>query len=267
MIKKLIRCTACNQIIPNYEGSELIRSKSLPGVEWSNADLTTAKKFLRLHSGHRLEELLVEENSCVSQKPFHEPVRESHFLASNADRKFLIRRTKAALDQPAFYEILPGRLKVSNASLKIQEKDLRKQIAVEEGFSPLLKEKMERFIQVFRDEVTGISPEKVEEETKDIEEGECSTLAYMGLTDSCWTRILGRCRLYFDESELQALGRFVDENRNPPDVLSILVERQISIISPAEAETGLDLQEKRETEEDIEAPPMAISKRGLRRGS
>ena len=262
MIKKLIRCTACNQIIPNYEGHELTRAKSLPGVEWSNADLATAKKFLRLHSGHRLEELLVEENSSVSQKPSYEPLRESYFFASNAERKFLIRRTKAALDQPAFYEILPGRLKVSNASLKIQEKDLRKQIAVEEGFSPLLKERMKRFVQVFRDEIAGISPEKVEEETKDIEEGEYSTLAYVGLTDSCWTRILNRCRLYFDESELQALGRFVDENRNPPDVLSILVERQISIISLAEAETGLGLQEKKETEEPIKAFPRAISKRG-----
>ena len=110
MIKKLIRCTACNQVIPNYEGSELTRSKSLPGVEWSNADLATAKKFLRLHSGHRLEELLVEENSWVSQKPSYEPLRESYCFASNAERKFLIRRTKAALDQPAFYEILPGRL-------------------------------------------------------------------------------------------------------------------------------------------------------------
>jgi len=262
MIKKHIRCTACNQIIPNYEGHELTRAKSLPGVEWSKADLVIAKKFLRLHSGHCLEELLVEESSCFSQKPFYEPVRESHFLASNADRKFLIRRRKAALDQPAFYEILPGTLKVSNVSLKIQEDDLRKQISVEERFSPLLKEKMERFIQVFRDEISGISPEKVEEETKDVEEGECSTSAYVDLTDSCWTRILNRCRLYFDESELQALGRFVDENRNPPDVLSILVKRKISIISLAEAETGLGLQEKEETEEPIKAFPRAISKRG-----
>ena len=267
MIKKLIRCTACNQVIPNYEGSELIRAKSLPGVEWSNTDLIVAKEFLILHSGHRLEELLVEENSWVSQKPPYESLRKSYFLASNAERKFLIRRTKAALDQPAFYEILPGRLRISNVSLKIQEDDLRKEIAVEEGFSPLSKERMERFIQVFRDEIARISPEKVEEETKDIEEGECSTLAYVGLNNSRWAKILNRCHLYFDESELQALGRFVDENRNPLDVLSILVERQISIIPLAEAEPGLGLQEKKETEEAIEASLRAVSKRGLRRDS
>ena len=262
MIKKLIRCTACNQIIPNYEGHELTRAKSLPGVEWSNADLATAKKFLRLHSGHRLEELLVEENSSVSQKPSYEPLGESYFFASNTERKFWIRRTKVALDQPAFYEILPGRLKVSNVSLKIQEDDLRKQISMEEGFSPLLKERMEKFIQVFRDEIAGISPEKVEEETKDVEEGECPILAYVGLTDSRWAKILDRCRLYFDESELQILGKFVEENRNPPDVLSILVERQISISSLAEAESGPGLQEEKETEEAIEASPKVISKRG-----
>ena len=143
MIKNLIRCVVCNQVIPNYGGYELTRAKSLPGVDWSNADLASAKEFLHTHSGHPLEELIIEEDSWISEKPAYEPLRVTYILASNAERKFLIRRTKTALDQPASYEIIPGKLKISNVSLEIQEDDLRRQIAAEEGFSLLLKRKME----------------------------------------------------------------------------------------------------------------------------
>ncbi len=59
-----------------------------------------------------------------------------YILARNAKGKFLIRRTKIALDQPASYVIIPGKLKISNVSLKIQEEDLRGEIAAEKGILP-----------------------------------------------------------------------------------------------------------------------------------
>ena len=265
MINKLIRCTACNQVIPNYQGYELTRAKSLPGVEWSDADLASAREFLRTHFGHSLEEILLEEDSWVSEKPSYEPLRVSYCLAGNAGERFLIRRTKLALDQPASYEIVPGRMKISNVSLKFQESNLRKQIFAEKGFSSLLKERMEKFIQVFGDEITRISPEKVEEEIKEIHDGESCALAYAGLNNSRWERILNRCRLYFDESELKALRRFIDENHNPPDVLSIQIERRISIIPPAGEESIVGLQDRKETEEEMEASSIARSQKGFRR--
>ncbi|MGA2956940.1 MAG: hypothetical protein ABSF48_14610, partial [Thermodesulfobacteriota bacterium] len=100
MIKNLIRCATCNQVIPNYGGYELTQAKSLPGVDWSNADLASAKEFLRTHSGHPLEELFVEADSCISEKPVYEPLGVIYILARKAKQKFLIRRTKIALDQP-----------------------------------------------------------------------------------------------------------------------------------------------------------------------
>jgi len=66
VIKKLIRCATCNQVIPDYSGYELARAQSLLGVEWSNADLAGAKKFLRTHFGHPLEELVVEEDEGLN---------------------------------------------------------------------------------------------------------------------------------------------------------------------------------------------------------
>jgi hypothetical protein len=230
-------------------------------VEWSNLDLAGAKEFLRAHSGHPLEELSVEEETWVSEKPCWDPLRVSYFLADNAGRKFLIRRGKPALDQPASYEILPGELRISNVSSKIQEEDLRKQIAAEKAFSPLLKERMERFIQVFRDEVARISPGRIEEETEEMEEGESSLSAYRGLTDARWDRVLNRCRLYFDEIELKVIRRFTDEHRRPPDVLSVQVDRRISVVPLTEAESGRDLPAGKETGEGVEEQPFAVSRR------
>lgn len=239
MIKKLIRCSACNQVIPNYEGYSVTQDQSLPGVDWSDADLAMAKEFLRAHSGHPLEELTVEKESSISEKPAYEPTGVTYILASNAHRrKFLIRRTRMALDQPAFYAIIPGKLRISNVSLRIQEYDLRKQIAAEKGFSLLLKRKMEKFIEAFRDEIAGISPKGFEAEAEAIEEGENSLIAYGSLNESQWARILKRCGRFFKESELKKIGEFIEENRIPPDVLSVQIKRRISIISSSIMESA-----------------------------
>jgi hypothetical protein len=196
MINKLIRCTACNQVIPNYQGYELIQAESLPGVEWSDADRASVREFLRTHFGHTMEELLVEEDSWVSEKPSYEPLRVSYCLAGNADRRFLIRRTKSTFDQPASYEIVPERMKITNVSIKFQENDFRKQIVAEKGFSALLKERMEKFIQVFQDEIARISRAKIEEEIEEIDDREGCLLAYAGLNNSCWEKILNRCLVF-----------------------------------------------------------------------
>jgi hypothetical protein len=261
MINKFVRCTACNQVIPNYQGYELIQAEGLPGVEWSDADRASVREFLRIHFGHTMEELLVEEDSWVSEKPSYEPLRVSYCLAGNADRRFLIRRTKSALNQPASYEIVPGRMKITNVSIKFQENDFRKQIVAEKGFSALLKERMEKFIQVFQDEIARISRTKIEEEIEEIDDREGCLLAYAGLNNSRWERILNRCRLYFDDSELKALRRFIDENRNPPDVLSIQIERRISIIPLAGEESVVGHQDGELTEDEMEAPRISLSKK------
>ena len=43
MIKALIRCADCNQVFPDYKGYEVVRG-SIPGVEWSDADLVRGRR-------------------------------------------------------------------------------------------------------------------------------------------------------------------------------------------------------------------------------
>jgi len=261
MIKNLIVCTVCNQVIPNYQGYELTQANNLPGVEWSEADLASAKDFLRTHLGHKLEEISVEEGSWVSEKPSREPLRVSYGYAGKGGKRLLLRRTKSALDQPASYEIIPGRMAIFNVSLKIQENDLRQQIFADKGLSPLLKERTEKFIRVLWDEMARISPKKIEEEIEEVSDEEGFSLVYAGLKDSRWERILRRCRLYFDRSELKELRRFIDENRHPPDVLSIQIERRMSILPLAGEESVEGLKDRKETEEELETQVIAFSKK------
>ncbi len=152
-------------------------------------------------------------------------------------------------------------MKISNVSLRIQEYDLRKQIAAEKGFSLLLKRKMEKFIEAFRDETAGISPEDFEGEAEGLEEGKTSMIAYGGLKKAHWERILHRCRPTFKESEMKEIRRFIDENRNPPDVLSIQIQRSLSVISVIAAEPGADLQERKEAGGEVEAQSNAVAQR------
>jgi len=152
-------------------------------------------------------------------------------------------------------------LKLSNASLRIQEYDLRKQIAAEKGFSLLLKRKMEKFIEAFRDEMAGISPEDFEAEAEAIEEGETSLIAFGTLKNSHWERILIRCGRFFKESELMLIRRFIDENRNPIDVLCIQIQRRIAIISLVEGEAVQGSQEIDKTGMALESEPDASAEK------
>ncbi len=237
MIQKLMRCTKCDQVIPHPEGfGDFEKSSLLPGVEWSTADLERQKEFFRCHAAHPVEELRVNTDTLISDKPSYESVKISYFEASNGQQSFLIRRTKPTLDQPAIYQLIPGKLLVSNVSFDIQEGALRKQMAVRNGSAPLTEEKIQKFIRAFQDEVETIGPEKLAEEVEVAEEGETPLLSYGIFKEARWENVLRRCAKDFEKADLNKVRKFIDENSQPDDVLSLLVKRQVSIFFPCSGE-------------------------------
>jgi hypothetical protein len=237
MIQKLMRCTKCDQVIPHPGGfGDFEKSSLLPGVEWSTADLERQKEFFRCHAAHPVEELRVNTDTLISDKPSYESVKISYFEASNGQQSFLIRRTKPALDQPAIYQLIPGKLLVSNVSFDIQEEALRKQMAARNGSAPLTEEKIQKFIRAFQDEVETIGPEKLAEEVEVAEEGETPLLSYGIFKEARWENVLRRCAKDFEKADLNKVRKFIDENSQPDDVLSLLVKRQVSIFFPCSGE-------------------------------
>ena len=266
MVRELIHCMDCHQVIPNYGGFELAPLRSLQEVEWDNADLVRVKEFLKAHRSHRMEKLLTEPASAISEQPFYEPLRVTHFLAGSRERKLLIRRSKTALGQPAFYEVIPGRLQVLNAALQIQEEDLAKQMAADGGLSLISRDKVQRFIKVFGKEVTRFSPETLGEAVESIEEGENSLQAFGSLKESVWERILDRCCQDWNAWERDQIRRFIAENQDPPQALSLLIQRRISILSLVERETPLALEGQKESAAVTQAQFISRGKKKVTKG-
>jgi len=107
MIKKLLRCVQCDEVVPDGGIFGAIPSaEPLPGVEWSDEDLEIWKEFFRIHQGHPLEELRVNHDTIIGDKPDWEAIKTTTFEASNGRQNFRIKRTKTSLDRPAVYELI-----------------------------------------------------------------------------------------------------------------------------------------------------------------
>ena len=234
MVEKLIRCTQCNKVIPRYDSwGDFGATTALPGVEWASDDLDEQKEFLESHRHHPLEELFVDRETYVSDRPAFEPCKVAYVEASNGKERFLIKRIKEGYDRPAFYEIIPGKIRVADVSLEIQEEELRQQITWLNGSFPLTAEKVGKFIEAFRDEVKELSPENWREEMEMTSPGESSLLSYGSFRESHWEKVLHRCEGNFKDSELKLITRFIQEHRQPGNILDLKVRKRVSIFSPA----------------------------------
>ncbi len=236
MVEKLIRCTRCNKIIPQFSPfGDFAKSSLLPGVEWSSEDLDEQEEFLRRHSGHPLEELFIDGETFFSDKPCFELMKVAYVEASNGRRKFLIKRTRASFDRPAFYELIPGKIQVSDVSLEIQEDQILREISRMNGSLPLPPEKVKKFLEAFREEVKSIRLDSLSDEVEAILPGETS-LTYGSLSDARWEKILHRCENDLQPSERRLMEKFIREKRQPGDVLDLQIKKTI-LISDAEVKS------------------------------
>jgi hypothetical protein len=80
--------------------------------------------------------------------------------------------------------------------------------------------------------VETIGPEMLAEEVELAEEGETPLLSYGIFKDARWESVLRRCARDFEKADLNKVKKFIDENSQPDDVLSLLVERKVSIFFP-----------------------------------
>jgi hypothetical protein len=239
MVKKLILCKQCYQVIPLLEDIvDFGDSSLLFGVEWSSEDMDKQKEFYLCHGNHNLEELIVDSKTFVSDKPSYEPVKTSYFEAGNGQEKLLIRRTRERLNQPAQYEIVPGQLQISNISANIQDNELRKEISGRDGYLSLPEEKVEKFIRALTEEVENISPEKLTEEMEVTQEGETPLLAYGILKEVHWKNVLRKCQNDFQKNDLTYIKKFIRKNKEPGDVLALQIHRKINLLPQNLEQTG-----------------------------
>ena len=229
MIERFIRCRLCNQIFPIHPFfGDFGDSARLPGVEWSDEDVAFRREFACAHADHPREELRVNPDTVFSERPGYEPVRTSYFEATNGREKFLIKRTKAGLMNPARYEIFPGRMEITNRAIETQEADLRREISAAGNASRLPAETVEAFIAALREEAAAISPFRLFEAVEETLEGDSSRILYASLTPGRWSKILDKLAGNLQASEIHWIRDFIQNHRHPGDVLSLLVYRDVS---------------------------------------
>lgn len=222
MTGTLICCIDCNKVINMTEWD------FCPKYAWHEGEIKEQEgddrqEFLHRHKGHRTEELILL-TPPISDKPYLEPLKISYFEATNNKRHFLLKRWRDKIDDPVEYEIIDGRLEITNGNVRAQTEFIKKQLKAEND-SFISEEKLHYFINAIHKEVEKLDPDTLEVSA----EGETPLISYYQLGNDCVERILKRCQDKFNQHELKLLRNFIAEHNEYNDVMTLVMEKEFTI--------------------------------------
>jgi len=231
MVEKLLRCIQCNQVIPLYgEFIDANANAHLPGVVWGDDDLKLKEEFFLIHNEHPLEELTVDFDTYISDKPTFELIKVSYFEATNGRERFLVKRSRERFDQSAHYEIIPGKLKISNVACEILEEELRGQIGNLNGSSQLTDEEVNYLIKALQEEFKNISPEELFQEIEIVEEVQTPLTLLATFKEKHWQNIIQRLQNYLRQQEFRRILDFLEKNRLLKENAPLFIQMEMSFL-------------------------------------
>lgn len=222
MIGTLIRCTTCNAIMNMTEG-DFSPQYAWSGGEIKEIAMDDRKSFLQKHNGHKTEQL-TPLTPPISDKPYTEPLKTSYFEATNGTERFLIKRWRTKIDDPFAYEIIEGRIKLTNGRVRAQAAAIKEQIQAEND-TLIPEKKVNYFIHAVRKEVEQLDPESLAVSA----EGETPLVSYYQLGSTCVDRILTQCRDKFTERELNKLRDFINHHNEYDGVMTVVSQKEFVI--------------------------------------
>lgn len=233
MMGTLIRCITCNAIMHMTEGD------FSPHYAWNNGEINEIKTddreaFLHKHKGHTTE-LLTPLTPPISDQPYGEPLQTSYFEATNGTERFLIKRWRSTIEDPFAYEIIEGRIKLTNGTLRAQTTAIKQQLEAENNLS-IPEKKVNYFIQAVRTEVEQLDPDTLAISA----EGETPLASYYRLGSTCVDRILKRCQDKFTQRELNKLRDFINRNNEYDDVMTVISNKNFTITKSMQKKDSRD---------------------------
>lgn len=240
-MNQLIRCVNCDELFfktpydqsPEYEIGAGGSVESIRSIEKDDF-----KDFLIHHRGHRLEELKIIEDSFISEKPYHEPVKTSYFKATNGKERFVIKKFRKKVGDPLRYELILGDYSLKCVSLEPQIEEIIKQLKSEWKGSPLAQNKINSFIKMVRHLAKTVDLRDLER----VQEDSNSPLEiYYKLDDVSIAYLFRNCRSLFKGNDYEEIERFIQRHRED-DVLLLKAIYKIHITEKARP------QEKRVTQ-------------------
>jgi hypothetical protein len=222
MMGTLIHCIDCNKVI------HLTEWDFCTHYEWQEGEIkeqegNDRKAFEQRHKNHRIEEL-TPVTPAISDKPYAEPLKVSYFEASNGKQRFVIKRWRNTIDDPCEYEVIDGRLEITQGKARVQTEAIKKQFRTEhDGAIP--EKKLNYFIKAIQDEVKDLDPDTLEVSA----EGETPLISFCQLDSQSVKRIFTRCWDTFNWHELKLLRDFVIEHNEYDDVMTIVAQKEFTI--------------------------------------
>ena len=199
-------------------GGEVVET---PANDW--------REFMARHNGHRLESLTATGSDYYPSGSAADPMSVRYFEVSNGSDTLLLRRTRVSIKEPFRYAIVDGRLIERAASLGVQEEAIRKEMKLHFSWAPgapLHDEKIDQFVDLFREVVNELDPDRV-----GAAEYSCmdENVAYCELDAETVDALMTKCRTYFRPAEIESLRRFVDAHRESDDVMAVVKRRAVEV--------------------------------------
>ena len=223
---KFIWCRTCDAVhhVTSYDRApQYVYSDGevdeISGDDW--------RAFMKQHEGHRLEPLKASgEKYC--QGLMSDPMGVAYIEVTNGRDHLLLRQSRKDIAEPLNFEVTRGRLIDQGLTVCIQDSEIRKEMRCHFKWhaDAFEDQKIDLFVQLFRDVVTGIEPDAIEVADFCSED---ENVTFGLLSADVIESLIAKCALYFQPGELDELRRFIDSHLEPYDVLALVMRRQLKI--------------------------------------
>lgn len=213
-MNELIRCINCNEIIlktPFDQSPEYERSLGGSFESFRTLKRDDFQDFLRNHQEHQLEDLRIVEDSFVSEKEYAEPVKISYLKATNGKENFVIKKFRERIDEPLKYELIHGDYSLRLIDIKIQSKEILRQLSEEFKTYPFDKDKIEAFLKLFQHIAESIDINKLE---RIPEESLNPSEIFYRMDDISLAYLLRNCRNIFKGQEYVNIEEFIHRHKD-----------------------------------------------------
>jgi hypothetical protein len=225
---KFLWCRKCDAVhhvtswdrAPQYNYNNYIDSEldEIPANDWH--------AFMKQHEGHRLEPLKAVGEKYFCEGSMSDPMGVAYIKVTNGHDHLLLRQSRKSIAEPLSFELTRGHLIDQGLTVCIQDSEIKKEMRYHfkwyaDAFDD---QKIDLFLQLFRDVVTVLEPEAIEVA------GFCSeddTVTFGLLPADIIETLMAKCARYFQPRELDDIRRFIDSHRGPCDVLALVMRRQL----------------------------------------
>ncbi len=231
--EKFIWCRQCD-VVHHVNGFDKAPVYAWVGGEVEERPADDWRHFMRRHEGHRLEPLTSVGEKYFPSGSIADPMSVAYVEVSNGRDRLLLRQSRKNIGEPVCFEPIAGRLSDRKITLAVQDKEIKKEMKRHfqwPGGQPPSDEKIDLFLEIFKDLVTALDPTEIEvgaySQTDD-------NLAYGVLGPATIGQLLAGCARSFTPDELRGLRDFIHSHLDGCDVMSLVMQRQMVIEEAAQ---------------------------------